>query len=112
MDITDELLDRYGDMPKPVDALLNISLLRSCGAKSNIGKIVKRGSSILFYPEKMDLMVWSKLASDRKGSVLISLEIRPYITLKAKANEDLFEKAISMLNDYQSIKRSCEPTNN
>lgn len=112
MDITDELLDRYGDIPKSVEALLNVSLLRSFGSRSSIGKIVKRGNSILFYPDKMDLMVWSALAADRKGSILISLELRPYITLKAKPNDNIFEKAISLLNDYQAIKSSSnEPKN-
>ena len=112
MDITDELLDRYGDIPKSVDALLNVSLLRSYGAKANIGKIIKRGNSILFYPEKMDLMTWSSLAADRKGSMLISLELRPYITLRAKPNDDIFDKSISLLSDYQTIKRSTEVNNN
>lgn len=106
MDITDELLDRYGDMPKSLSSLLDVSLLRACGSRCNIAKIVKRGSSVIFYPEKLDLCVWSMLAADRKGTILMSLELKPYITLRTKAGDDIFEKAISLLNDFEAIKNS------
>ena len=32
-DLMDELLDRYGDVPKPVTALLNVAMLRAAAAK-------------------------------------------------------------------------------
>jgi transcription-repair coupling factor (superfamily II helicase) len=107
MDVTDELLDRYGDMPKSVGALLDVSLLRALGSSCNIGKIVKRGSSVLFYPDKMDLRAWSALAADRKGSILMTLELRPYVTLRSKPGEDIFDKAITLLNDYIAVKDKC-----
>ena len=108
MDVTDELLDRYGDMPRSVGALLDVSLLRAMGSRCNIGKIVKRGSSVLFYPEKMDLRVWSTLAADRKGSILMTLELRPYVTLRTKAGDDVFDKSINLLNDYLAVKEQGE----
>ena len=108
MDITDELLDRYGDIPKCLSSLLDVSLLRAYGSRNNISKIVKRGSSVIIYPEKLDLRAWSLLASDRKGSVLMSLELKPYITLRTKPTDDVFEKAAALLKDYENIKNSDE----
>ena len=108
MDVTDELLDRYGDIPKCLSSLLDVSLLRAYGSRNCISKIVKRGSSVIIYPEKLDLRAWSLLASDRKGSILMPLELKPYITLRTKPGDDVFEKAISLLKDYENIKNSEE----
>ncbi|MBO5040872.1 MAG: transcription-repair coupling factor [Clostridia bacterium] len=108
MDIVDELLDRYGDMPRSVSSLLDVSLLRACGSACGINKIIKRGSSVIFYPDKMDIRIWSMLTSDRKGAILMSLELKPYVTLRTKAGDDVFKKAIDLLTDYQKIMNSSE----
>ncbi len=108
MDIVDELLDRYGDMPRSVSALLDVSLLRACGSSCGINKIVKRGSSVIFYPEKLDIRIWSMLTADRKGAILMSLELKPYVTLRTKAGEDAFKKSIELLTDYQRIMNTTE----
>ncbi len=108
IDITDELLDRYGDLPKSVSSLLEVSLLRACGSACSISKIVKRGSSVLFYPEKMDIRIWSMLAAERKGTILMTLEIKPYVTLRTKNGDDPFKKAIELLSDYRQIMNTTE----
>lgn len=53
VDIIDELLDRYGELPKPVSALLDISLLRSLGSECALTKIQKRGNSVSFIRQKL-----------------------------------------------------------
>ncbi len=108
MDIIDELLDRYGNLPKSVSSLLDVSLLRACGSRCSVNKIVKRGSSVLFYPESLDIRIWSMLTADRKGSILMSLELKPYVTLRTKAGDDVFKKAIELLTDYEKIMNSSD----
>ncbi|MBE6637457.1 MAG: transcription-repair coupling factor, partial [Ruminococcaceae bacterium] len=104
MDIIDELLDRYGELPKPTAILLDVSLLRACGSACEIAKIVKRGNSILFYPERLDIRAWSLLAADHRGRVLMTLELKPYITLRLKPGEDPFDASIDLLNQYLAIR--------
>ena len=104
MDVVDELLDRYGELPKPVAMLLDVALLRSYGSMCRIGKIVKRGHSVLYYPEHLDLAVWSRLAAERRGSLLMTLETKPYITLRVKASEDIFEAATDLLATFASVR--------
>jgi len=69
-----------------------------------IGKIVKRGHSVLYYPEHLDLAVWSRLAAERRGSLLMTLETKPYITLRVKASEDIFEAATDLLATFASVR--------
>ncbi len=64
-DITDELLDRYGDMPRPVSSLLKISLLRARGSDAGMSKLEVKNGTVFFYPEKFQPMPWVELG--RKG---------------------------------------------
>lgn len=110
VDIIDELLDRYGELPKPVSALLDISLLRSLGSECALTKIQKRGNSVIFYPEKIDIRIWTLLASDRRGSLLMSLELKPYVTLRLKNKQDATDAVTDVLNAYIEIKnKSPQP---
>jgi len=104
MDVIDELLDRYGELPKPVAMLLDVALLRSHGSACGIAKVVKRGNSVLFYPERMDLAVWSRLAAERRGSLLLTLEMKPYVTLRVKPGEDIFEAATDLLAAFIKLR--------
>lgn len=64
-DITDELLDRYGETPKPVSSLLKISLLRARGSDAGMTKIELKNGTFLLYPEKFQPMPWVELG--RRG---------------------------------------------
>ena len=45
-DVLDELIDRYGEPPKPVLALLDVALLRSAAVKAGVGDISQRGDNL------------------------------------------------------------------
>lgn len=64
-DITDELLDRYGETPKPVSSLLKISLLRARGSDAGMTKIELKNGTFFLYPEKFQPMPWVELG--RRG---------------------------------------------
>ncbi len=110
VDIVDELLDRYGNLPKPVAALLDVSLLRSLGSECSLSKIQKKGNSVIFYPEKIDIRIWTQLASERKGTILMSLDLKPYITLRLKTGQDASDAATDILKEYINIKNTSSVT--
>ena len=47
-DVIDELIDRYGDPPKPVMGLINVALVRNAAAAIGIKEISQKGSRIQF----------------------------------------------------------------
>ena len=47
-DLMDELLDRYGDVPQPVTALLNVAMLRAAAMETGITDITQKGRQLLF----------------------------------------------------------------
>ncbi len=47
-ELTDELLDRYGDIPEPVTALLQVAMLRSAAMEVGITDITQKGRQLVF----------------------------------------------------------------
>ena len=95
-DITDELLDRYGDPPKPVSNLLKISLLRALGSQAGITKIELKGNTALFYPEQFDLKLWIALGK-KNYSVQMIPGKTPCVSLKV-------EKAAALDTTTEALK--------
>ena len=95
-DITDELLDRYGDPPKSVTNLLKISLLRALGSQAGINKIELKGNTVLFYPEEFDLPVWIAIGK-KNFSVQVIPGKTPCISMKV-------DKATSLEMTSEALK--------
>ncbi len=100
-DVTDELLDRYGDMPKCVTDLLRVSLLRKLGENLKMAKIEKRGANILIYPYVMDAAAWTFVAANNKGKVLMNLGSKPYVSCRIDKGADIFGFAENILTQYK-----------
>lgn len=95
-DVIDELIDRFGDPPKSVLGLIDISLLRSRAAALGMSEIVQKGQSMLFFPRTLDMEKISGLVSAMKGRVLVSAGQRPYVSVKIIGEP--FDTALSVLD--------------
>ncbi len=104
-DVTDELLDRWGDLPKPVANLLDISLLRAIGSDSGMEKIVRKGTNVLFYPAKFNAQPWTKIAGEYKGRILISPSQHPYVTFRTSGLPNALRAAQGLLIKYTTIQK-------
>lgn len=101
-DILDELIDRYGDPPKPVVALLDIALLRSKASKAGISEIRQQDDRIIFNFSKPDVMRMSVICSDDrfKGRLLLNAGSAPYLSLRVKPDEDILEITGDIIDKY------------
>ena len=101
-DVCDELTDRYGDTPAPVNNLLLISLLRARGADNGMSKIVYKGTSVLFYPEKFNAPVAARLAASFNGKLLISFGGTPYMSLRTGSAkpQQVLRDCVALLDGY------------
>lgn len=109
-DVTDELLDRWGDLPKPVANLLDISLLRAIGSDTGMEKIVRRGTNVLFYPAKFNALPWTKIAGEYKGRILISPSQHPYVTFRTSGLPNALRAAQGLLIKYMKLQNEDNPT--
>jgi len=103
-DITDELLDRYGDIPKCGMNLLKISLIRGTGSQAGISRIEQRDGNIVFFPAKLDAEAWANVAADYKGKLLMNVGSKPYISYRIRKEDKPLDFVIEVLDKYLNIK--------
>ena len=66
-DVRDEFLDRFGDMPRSTERLLEVALMKALCEESGIMKIEVRGDLMTFIFTKPNLAAWSEVFSKYSG---------------------------------------------
>ena len=100
LDILDEMIDRYGDMPKSVDNLLMIALIRANALKCKITSITQEGSEFRINPARIDIDIWSDVEENFDGKMKIVLSSKPYISVRPKASADALKSLNRVLEKY------------
>ena len=59
LDVKDELLDRFGEMPKTVTRLVDVALVKALATHAGITKITDERETLTFLVGKPDLVRWS-----------------------------------------------------
>jgi len=108
MEMCDELIDRYGELPDEVLNLLEIARIRAYCKKIKINKISQKGENILF--QFLDASIFKEnilqdLLSDikYKRRIFISGDSIPYLTLKLQSqNEsDILKDVLNILKYFK-----------
>ncbi len=102
-DIYDELSDRYGDVPRQIENLLAIALIRSRAELCGMTKVMQNGGEIKIYPAKFDIPVWQELADEFSLRVLMAGE--PHIALRLERRTDVLETLERLFAKYLEIKQ-------
>jgi transcription-repair coupling factor (superfamily II helicase) len=89
-DVIDEMIDRYGEPPKAVTALISIALLRARAAALGIQDITQKGGTLYFTLRSIDFAAVSGICGDPelKKRVQFSAGDTPKLTLKLVKGED------------------------
>ena len=90
-DVTDELIDRFGDVPAPVERLINIALLRSKARKLGITEVAQRNDHLLLYVTKLKSESTADIVSRFNGRAMLSAGAKPYIAVRIKPGENTQE---------------------
>ena len=69
------------------------------------------GTSMLFYSDNIDVRVWTQLAADNKGKVLLNLSSKPYATYRLAGEKKPLSKTIGILAKYLQYKNNGEEKN-
>lgn len=102
-DLLDELLDRYGEAPKSVLALLDVALLRAAAAKAGVTDISQKKDVLkftlgVFRPEALVAVCG---LSKYKGRLTLAAGDTPALTLKLKPGADVLETAMELAEDLR-----------
>ena len=103
--VIDEVIDRYGRLPKELENLIDIARIKQLARKANILKIAQRENEIVFYfvKEKIKPEMVNILITKYPMLVKFSNAVEPYVTLRIKENENIIEKAKEFLNTVIEI---------
>ncbi|MCI9542824.1 MAG: transcription-repair coupling factor [Acutalibacter muris] len=82
LDVTDELIDRFGEPPEAVRGLIEIALLRGRAAWLGINEIKQQNDSLLLYQREVDMAQVERLIKARNGQVMVSAGSKPYLSVK------------------------------
>ena len=99
----DELIDRFGDPPAAVQGLVDVALLRGQASAMGFNEITQKGSSLLFFPERLDMAMVATLAERLKGRVMVSAGARPYITVRMAKGQKPVEAMREVLKQPAEI---------
>jgi len=109
-DLLDEMLDRYGEAPKSVLALLDVALLRAAAAKAGVSDISQKKDVLkftlgIFRPEA--LVAVCALAKYKFRLTLAAGEV-PALSLKLRPGEDVLETALALVEDLKLASEKGE----
>jgi transcription-repair coupling factor (superfamily II helicase) len=71
--VIDELIDRYGEIPAPVEGLIDVAQIRSTAQSAGISEIVQGKEGIAFYTEDLNMESIGRLNSRLDGRISLDL---------------------------------------
>ena len=111
-DLTDELIDRFGDPPSSVNALVHVALLRGEAGRAGISDIAQKGSMLRFEIVDFDMERISALYAlpAFKNRIKVEAGKTPRLSLKLRAGERVIEAARSFVAAWADTERKEETT--
>lgn len=105
LDLIDELIDRYGDPPKAVLGLIEVSLLRNKAARLGITEISQRNAQMYFYTEYLTIEQITALSMAYKGKITFNGSGKSYVAIKIAPKKRPFEMMKEVVGIIESAKK-------
>lgn len=105
-DLMDEMIDRFGDPPSSVSALLQVALLRGEAERAGVSEIAQKGGMLLFTLAVFNMERVSALyaQTEYKGRVKVEAGTRPCVSLHLRSGKRVVETARKFIADYVGTK--------
>ncbi|MCX7922230.1 MAG: transcription-repair coupling factor [Clostridia bacterium] len=108
-DIEDELIDRYGDMPKPVKNLIEIAYLKTIAKACGFTGVQEKGEAVILQYRKgapINIQGIGTLMEKYRRKLLFTASNTPYVTFKTSGikREDLLENIKILLQDIKKLQ--------
>ncbi len=100
-DITDELIDRYGEPPKSVLGLIDVARLRNMASTVDITEITQNGDLIKFFISRFDMQRIANVAEVMGSRMQLETMGKSYIAIKVGKGDkplDIMRSVITSMN--------------
>lgn len=102
-DLTDELIDRFGDIPVPVQNLIDISRLKHLAESLAVTRISQKDANIIFSIAALDLNSVSLMGEVYGRDFFFAVSPKPSMTLKMREKINPVEKSEEFLTHYKGF---------
>ncbi len=101
-DLTDELIDRFGETPPGVNALIHVALLRGEAGKAGITDITQKQGTLRFTVKDFNMEKVSFLYAqpEYKGRLKVEAGSKPCLSLKIKNKSRVIEEARKFVSEW------------
>ena len=106
IEVSSEICDRFGDLPKAVESLLKIAQIKYMAKDANVKEVTLKDESIIcYFKGDMDIRAISGLVSVFGRRFFVSAGERPHMVLKTdpKGKEDVLEIVKKMFKEYNKL---------
>ena len=109
-DMTDELIDRFGDPPRSVNNLIQVALMRGEAAEAGISDVSQKGGRLLFRLENFDMAVISALygLEEYRGRLKVEAGSSPCVGLKLSPGADVIRQAVKFIRRFREMETAEE----
>ena len=106
-DLTDELIDRFGDPPSAVNALIHVALLRGEATRAGICDISQKAGLLRFTLVEFDMAQISELYSRElfKGRIKVEATLKPSVSMKLRSQKRVIDQALEFVTAYGEYTR-------
>lgn len=109
LDIQDELIDRYGDIPTETATLIEVAYIKNLAASLGFAAIKDKEDAILFYFSDQSMLPLEKigeLMGKWRGRLMFSAGKQPYLSLRVKneKDRDILSNIKILLQDLQKLQ--------
>lgn len=121
MDMEDELVDRFGDLPRSASNLLSIALLKAKAHNAYVTEIKggKKGIRLRMYTNaKLDVNRIPDIIAKYKGMLKLKVETQPYFTYipiknyaGAEGDLEFLEDIMDLVDEIRELKEGNEVSN-
>jgi transcription-repair coupling factor (superfamily II helicase) len=107
-DMTDELIDRFGDPPRSVNNLIYVALMRGEAARAGITEISQKGGRLMYKLADFDMAVISGLYNleEFRGKLKVEAGSSPGVSLKLNTGADVIRQSVKFIRAYKSMQKS------
>ena len=106
-DLVDELIDRYGEPPKAVVGLIEVSLLRNKAAHLGITEISQKNAQMYFYTQYLTIDQIQALSAAYKGKITFNGSGKSYVSVKIDPKKrpfDMMKEAVEIISSATDKK--------
>ncbi|MDD4297042.1 MAG: transcription-repair coupling factor, partial [Ruminiclostridium sp.] len=109
MDVCDELIDRYGEIPKETSNLIEIALVKNVAGSCGFNMVRQKDDTVMLFISDqtvLPLPLLSELIQGNKGRLMFSAGKTPYLSLKAKGMEPraMLDNIKILLQEIQKLQ--------